>query len=294
MGCSASYGLGVSAPGVGLFRGLELRTNVGVLYDDAEVVQHDGFIAVTNRGNPLHFSGNMLVFPNPPQEGDLGRWLALWHDAFGDRFDHRTFEWDRTDGDEGAAHEFVDVGFELHGTMTLVAAPEDVVLRDYDTSHVETVEVDLAAQADDVIDLAVAADPEMAEREGVERHREFQRRDVARRERAIAAGHGLWVGARAEDGRLVASLGVLRVNGGLGRYQHVDTHPDWRRQGICSRLLYEAARLARERLDVDTLVIAADREYHALDLYRKVGFQDRELTTGLMRTPARTDAAAGD
>jgi ribosomal protein S18 acetylase RimI-like enzyme len=283
----------MSAPGVELFRGLELRTNVGVLYDDADVAQHDGFIAVTNRGNPLHFSGNMLVFPNPPQEGDLGRWLALWNDTFGDRFDHRTFEWDRTDGDEGAAQEFVDVGFELHRTMTLVAAPEDVVLRDHDTSHVEIVEVDLAAQADDVIDLAVAADAEMAAREGVERHREFQRRQVARRERAIAAGNGVSVGARAKDGQLVASLGVLRVNGGLGRYQQVDTHPDWRRQGICSRLLHEAARLARQRLDVGTLVIAADREYHALDLYRKVGFQDRELTTGLMRTPARTDAAAG-
>jgi GNAT superfamily N-acetyltransferase len=261
-----------------------------VLYDDAHVVKHDGFIAVTNRGNPLHFSGNMLVFPDSPREGDLERWLARWNEAFGDDFDHRTFEWDRTDGDEGTAQQFVDSGFELHRTTTLVAAPEDVVLRDHDTSHVETVEVDLGAQADDVIDLAVTANAEMAGREGVERHREFRRRQVARHERAIAAGNGLWVGARAANGQLVASLGVLRVEGGLGRYQDVDTHPDWRRQGLCSRLLYDAARLARERLDVQTLVIAADREYHALDLYRKVGFQDRELTAGLTRPPAPTDS----
>jgi ribosomal protein S18 acetylase RimI-like enzyme len=271
------------ASGVELFRGLELRTNVGVLYEDAEIVEHDGFIAVTNRGNPLHFSGNMLVFPNPPRHGDLERWLWLWDETFGGRFDHRTFEWDTTDGDEGAAQEFVDAGFDLHRTMTLTAVPEHVVLREYDTSHVEFVEIDLATEFEDVINLALAADPQLAEREGVERHREFQRRQVARRQRAIAAGNGLWVGARAKDGLLVASLGVLRVEGGFGRYQHVDTHPDWRRQGICSRLLFEAARLARERLDVDTLVIAADREYHALDLYRKVGFQDRELTAGLMR-----------
>jgi len=160
------------------------------------------------------------------------------------------------------------------------------VLREYDTTHVEIVELDLATEGEDVIDLALAADPEMAEREGVERHREFQRRQVARRHRAIAAGNGLWVGARARDGLLVASLGVLRVEGHLGRYQHVDTHPDWRRQGICSRLLFEAARLARERFEIETLVIAADREYHALDLYHKVGFQDRERTAGLIRLPA--------
>jgi len=168
------------------------------------------------------------------------------------------------------------------------------VPRGYDTSHVEIVEVDLATEGEDVIDLALAADPEMAEREGVERHREFQRRQVARQHRAIAAGNGLWVGARSRDGLLVASLGVLRVDGGLGRYQHVDTHPDWRRQGICSRLLFEGAQLARERLGVDTLVIAADREYHALDLYRKVGFEDRELTAGLVRVPASApDAPIG-
>jgi ribosomal protein S18 acetylase RimI-like enzyme len=76
------------------------------------------------------------------------------------------------------------------------------------------------------------------------------------------------------------------VGGGIARYQQVGTHPDWRRQGICSRLLYDAAQLGAARFGVDTLVIAADREYHALDLYRKVGFLERELSAGLCRVPA--------
>jgi hypothetical protein len=38
-------------------------------------------------------------------------------------------------------------------------------------------------------------------------------------------------------------------------------------------------------------VIAADREYHALDLYRKVGFVERELSAGLCRVPAPPDAS---
>jgi GNAT superfamily N-acetyltransferase len=269
-----------------LFRTLELRTDVGVLYDDARCTVRDGFVAVENLENPLHFGGNMLVFPGPPQHGDLGRWLALWDETFGDRFDHRTFEWDTAGGEEGASAEFVGAGFELHRTSILAASPPDIRLPDKDTSHVEVAEVDLAAAGDDVVALGLASDPEMAAREGVERHRQHQRTQVARRQRAIEAGKGFWLGARAGDGTLTGALGLFDVGGGIARYQHVDTHPGWRRQGICSRLLYDAARLGAERFDVDTLVIAADREYHALDLYRKVGFAERELSAGLCRVPA--------
>jgi GNAT superfamily N-acetyltransferase len=271
---------------VDLFHTLELRTDIGVLYDDARCTVRDGFVAVENPQNPLHFGGNMLVFPGPPRHGDLERWLALWDETFGDRFDHRTFEWDTAGGEEGASAEFVDAGFDLHRTSILAASPGDIRPPEKDTSHVEVVEVDLAAAGDDVVALGLASDPAMAAREGVERHREYQRKQLARRQRAIEAGRGFWLGARAGDGTLTGALGLFDVGGGIARYQHVDTHPDWRRQGICSRLLYGAAQRGAERLDVDTLVIAADREYHALDLYRKAGFAERELSAGLCRVPA--------
>ncbi len=272
---------------VDLFRTLELRTDIGVLYDDARCTVRDGFVAVENPQNPLHFGGNMLVFPGPPRDGDLERWLALWDETFGDRFDHRTFEWDTAGGEEGASAEFVDAGFDLHRTSILAASPRDIRLPEKDSSHVAVVEVDLAAAGDDVVALGLASDPAMAAREGVERHRECQRKQLARRRRAIEAGRGFWLGARAGDGTLTGALGLFDVGGGIARYQHVDTHPDWRRQGICSRLLYGAAQLGAERFDVDTLVIAADREYHALDLYRKAGFAERQLSAGLPACPRR-------
>ncbi len=276
---------------VDLFRTLELRTDIGVLYDDARCAVCDGFVAVENLNNPLHFGGNMLVFPGPPRHGDLELWLALWDETFGDRFDHRTFEWDTADGQEGASAEFVEAGFELHRTSILAASPRNIRLRDKDISHVEVVEVDLAAAGDEVVALGLASDPKMAAKEGVERHRQYQRKQVARRQRAIEAGKGFWLGARARDGTLTGALGLFDVGGGIARYQHVDTHPGWRRQRICSRLLYEAAQLGAERFKVDTLVIAADREYHALDLYRRVGFVERELSAGLCRVPAPTAAS---
>jgi GNAT superfamily N-acetyltransferase len=276
----------MSPAAVDLFRTLELRTDIGVLYEDARCTVRDGFVAVEDLNNPLHFGGNMLVFPGLPRHGYLERWLALWDETFGDRFDHRTFEWDTAGGEEGASAEFVDAGFELHRTSILAASPRDIRLRDKDTSHVEVVEVDLAAAGDEVVALGIASDPEMAAKEGVERHRAYQRKQVARKRRAIEAGKGFWLGTRAEDGTLTGALGLFDVGGGIARFQHVDTHPDWRRQGICSRLLYEAAHLGAERFDVDTLVIAADREYHALELYRKVGFVERELSAGLLRVPA--------
>jgi GNAT superfamily N-acetyltransferase len=281
----------MSHAAVDLFRTLELRTDIGVLYDEARCTVRDGFVAVENLNNPLHFGGNMLVFPGPPKHGGLERWLALWDETFGDRFDHRTFEWDTAGGEEGASAEFVDAGFELHRTSILAASPRDIRLRKKGTSHVEVVEVDLAAARDEVVALGLASDPEMAAKEGVERYREYQRKQVARRQRAIEAGKGFWLGARAGDGALTGALGLFDVGGGIARYQHVDTHPDWRRQGVCSRLLYEAAQLGAERFNIDTLVIAADRGYHALDLYRKVGFVERELSAGLCRVPGPAPAS---
>jgi len=82
----------------------------------------------------------------------------------------------------------------------------------------------------------------------------------------------------------VADLGVF-VERGVGRYQAVGTHPDFRRRGICGALVHQAGQYAFERLGAETLVMVADEAYHAARIYESVGFQPTERQFSLCRWP---------
>jgi ribosomal protein S18 acetylase RimI-like enzyme len=72
---------------------------------------------------------------------------------------------------------------------------------------------------------------------------------------------------------------------GLGRYQSVETHPDYRRRGLSAGVLHLAAEVGRTELGVERLVIVADPSYVAIDLYRALGFLDAERQVQWQRAP---------
>ena len=62
----------------------------------------------------------------------------------------------------------------------------------------------------------------------------------------VALRHGAWFGAFV-DSRVRASLGILTDGAGLGRFQSVETHPQFRRRGLARALLTTAAASAQQR-----------------------------------------------
>jgi ribosomal protein S18 acetylase RimI-like enzyme len=80
-----------------------------------------------------------------------------------------------------------------------------------------------------------------------------------------------------------ADLGIVRAGAGLARYRSVETHPDFRRRGLARAMVATAGAYALEHLGVRTLVIVADPGYHAIELYRSVGFSDVERQVQLSR-----------
>jgi ribosomal protein S18 acetylase RimI-like enzyme len=87
------------------------------------------------------------------------------------------------------------------------------------------------------------------------------------------------------DGVARAGLGVFAADG-LARYQSVETHPEFRRRGLASALLVEAARLVSSQQRVDRFVIVADPSYVAIDIYRRLGFTDAEQQVQWLRPPS--------
>jgi ribosomal protein S18 acetylase RimI-like enzyme len=120
---------------------------------------------------------------------------------------------------------------------------------------------------------------------------DFVARRVAESRQHIAAGHGIYVAALA-DGVVRAGLGIVTDGSGLGRYQTVETHPDFRRRGLAGALLQLAADTARRDLGVHRFVIVADPDYVAIELYRRAGFSDAEREVKWQRASGSTRVAA--
>lgn len=105
-------------------------------------------------------------------------------------------------------------------------------------------------------------------------YRDYLRPKMARYRAMAQAGLGSWFGAFIRD-QLVADLGLYAMDG-LGRFQSVETHPDFRRRGLCGTLVQYAAQYGQAHWDAKTLVMVADEHYHAARIYESVGFRPTE------------------
>ncbi len=98
-----------------------------------------------------------------------------------------------------------------------------------------------------------------------------------RYEAMARAGMGRWFAVFARDAQgveqMVADCGLFSAAGEkLGRFQHVGTHPSWRRHGLCSALLHAVCLHGFATMALETLVIVADPDDVAIGLYESLGF----------------------
>jgi hypothetical protein len=116
--------------------------------------------------------------------------------------------------------------------------------------------LDPAAGADEarwngVVELQVAG---RADGHDEDEYRAFTRARLADRRVLFRDGRGAWyVAIDPGSDEVVASCGVV-VTDGRGRFQVVNTAASQQRRGICSRLVVEAARLARDAFGAERLV----------------------------------------
>jgi ribosomal protein S18 acetylase RimI-like enzyme len=251
----------------------------------ATLADRGDHIVVRTADNPTFYWGNFLLLAEPPTDGGAG-----WLDVFGREFpdaEHVALGIDGTEGRTGDVSALVDAGIDVELNVVLTASevslsptPSDVELRRLTTDD----------DWEQAIGLRLAVDED--EDEGNE-HETFVRLKAAESRRLVEAGHGAYFGA-VVGGSVRASLGIVTDGSGVARFQNVETHPDYRRRGLASALLGAAAAVARAELAATTLVIVADPEYVAIDLYRSLGFADSERQVQLERAPTRTPRQPGE
>lgn len=261
------------------------RTHLMFARFDGEVRDAGDHWVVRTPSSPGFYWGNFLLFEHAPREGDLQRWMRAFDDAIvrpAPGTGHRAFGIAEPADACTALPDFAAAGFELHPQATLTLQPPGLrPLPAPPDAAFDLRPLDLSTERDAVVALGVAANDDY-EAEGYRRFRTHQMRRYAAMQ---AAGLGHWWGA-LHQGRVVAALGLFGRDG-TGRFQYVETHPAYRRRGLCRALVHAACRHGFGVRGWHTLVMGADPHDVAIGIYREVGFRPHDTLWLLER---RADA----
>lgn len=257
-------------------RSLGCRTDLLFPAFDGEMIDRGHYLVIRTPSNPTFRWGNYLLFDRPPRPGDLEEWRRLFGAEIGapPAVNHQAFGWDGVDGDAGEIRPFLDAGFALNRSAVMVAQRVVRSPRHHPRILVRPLAGDEDWEA--ALQLQVQCRPP---RHAEEAYREFRRHQIARYRAMIEAGLGAWFGAFLED-RLVGDLGIFQ-DLDIGRFQHVETHPEHRRRGICAELVYRASHYAFEEMEVSLLVMVAEEDSLAARVYGAVGFRRVERQVGV-------------
>ena len=241
---------------------LGFRTDLTLrVLEGAEVADRGDYLVVRSPGNPDYWWGNFILLAEVPEPGTGEAWLGRFAAEF-PAARHIALGVDTASDEAVIPYEFLAAGLELEWATVLTATEvhppphpnSDAEIRPLSSDDDWRQSVDLGIRCFD------GAEPSL-----------FLERRAAVRRQLTQAGTGTWFGAFT-GGRLLAQLGLFDVGDGHARYQHVETDPEARRQGLAGTLVWHAARYGREVLGAHTMVIVADSAGEAIQVYRSCGF----------------------
>jgi RimJ/RimL family protein N-acetyltransferase len=259
------------------------RSELIVHRHDAQVVERADCIVVRTPDNPTFYWGNFLLLPDVPADASLGHWLQRFHGeiavaqplsrhvAIGVNAPPRGAElpaWQRA-------------GFELLRSDVMRLEPD--ALRAPPRAARGAVQVraaDLAREIEAFVEL------QCADTQGhpLDDYRDYRSLKMAALARMHAKGDAMWFGLWC-DGTLAADCGLVR-DGTWGRFQHVSTHPQWRRRGLCTALVHAVSAWGFEHWQLRRITMIADPDDVAIGIYRSLGYTSVVQTLGLERRSA--------
>lgn len=262
---------------------LGYRTDIALLQLGGSRVEDRGdHIVVCSPHNPHHWWGNFLLLAEAPEPDVSQSWLDRFAAEFPEA-EHVALGVDGTSGRASDLRWFTAHDFEVNesAVMTATAVHEpatgnsEAIYRRLHTDEDWVQSIDLRVRCNDR-----PLDPVV--------YRAYETVKARTNRLIVEHGHGAWSGAFLDD-RLVSQMGLVVAGTGLARFQSVETDPDFRRRGLAGSLVHHVSRLGFDELAVQTLVMVADPDYFAIDLYRSVGFVATETQLQIERPPRRVD-----
>lgn len=245
---------------------LGYRTDLALLrFGGTQVEDRGDYLVVRSPHNPGHWWGNFLVLAGAPADGAVDEWLDRFAREFPDA-EHVAFGFDGRGGRADDLGWFARHGFDVEAdtvmTATTVLEPSKM---NSDAIYRHLVSDEDWAQS---VELRMRCKEPTLEPTSYQR---FASAKAQTNRALIEGGDGGWFGAFLGE-RLVAQMGLIRAEPGIARFQSVETDPDFRRLGLAGSLVYEVSQYGFDELGARTLVMVADPNYFAIDLYRAAGF----------------------
>jgi ribosomal protein S18 acetylase RimI-like enzyme len=259
---------------------LGFRTDIALLRLGGSQVEDRGdHLVVRTPHNPSYWWGNFLLVDQVPETDAF----ALWLDRFAHVFpaaEHVALGFDGTAGKASELDWFAEHGYDVVVsrvmTTTKVHKPARI---NRDATYRQLCSDSDWAQS---VELRIRCEDRPLEPVGF---RAFATAKTGTNRQICDAGHGGWFGAFVGD-RLVAQMGLLAAGDRLARFQAVETDPQYRRRGLAGSLVHHVSDYGFSELGAHTLVMVADPDYFAIDLYRSVGFGATETQLQVERPPA--------
>lgn len=260
-------------------RSLGYQTDLALLQLGGTTVEHRRHhLVVRSPHNPLHRWGNFLLLDRVPSHESSESWLQQFAATFPDA-EHVALGFDATAGNVHELDWFTHAGFIAEAQAVMTA--RDV----HKSAHPNSDAVYRALHSDAdwaaSIELRMRCDEQEVDRMA---YRRFVSAKADTNRGLVEMGHGAWFGAFIDD-RLVSQMGLFSAGRELARFQSVETDPDYRRQGLAGSLVHHVSRYGFDVLGARTLVMVADPDYFAIDLYRAVGFTATETQLQIERGP---------
>ncbi|WP_168209783.1 GNAT family N-acetyltransferase [Chromobacterium paludis] len=241
----------------------------------------DGCWRVLTPGQPGYYFGNVLWLDHAPAEQARADWERRFDAAFADAAGvrHRTLLWTLDEAGGASRYaEWTGAGYRYEENVVLLL--NEAELRPVPASAGLALRP-LAGEGDWRQWRQLMADTRAAGHDEADYRAYLQGRE--RRFLALeAAGQGYVWGVF--DGQALLGSAGLFLLPGMARFQHVVTAPHVRRLGLASQLISHLAQWGLQR--TSRLLIVADAHYHALDLYRKLGFVEAAREASLCWWPA--------
>ncbi|QDU32009.1 hypothetical protein KS4_00370 [Poriferisphaera corsica] len=257
-----------------------------LFFNQNSIITHQpDHLIIKTPQNPTFFQGNLLIYNHPPSSTHLTNWEDAANQAFSDQplTAHRCFAWDINPADpltdpitSKAVATFESANYEYEQSIILTTNTINSPKHPNSDIHIKPITAPAHWQAVTELQIDIGS-----KTYNEKLYRPFMLQRIKDWQHMINNNQGIWLGAFLGN-TLAADLGFF-WNQSLSRFQHVETHPDHRNQGICATLVHHACQLALNQNPQTTLVMEADESYHAARIYQSLGFAPTERISYLTK-----------
>lgn len=247
-----------------------------------EIKERSDHLVIRTPSNPTHYWGNLLLFKEPPCDGDCDKMIDAYHSEFGAASGHVAIGWESQE--LGVVSEFKEKGYDVMEDIVLKLDHPRTPSRLNNGLIIEKIEDE--SQWNDVLELQAK---EYVTWDSSEGFGVFRKRLLEGLRNLKNQGHGEWWGAYSE-GKLIGSMGLyFDISRKVGRFQLVDTDSDHRRKGVCGTLLHHIVQDAYENSESPELFIVTEQDNPSARVYESVGFKRIQKMHGVSRSDHRNN-----